>query len=154
MDRGSFRKLTEFSENRISQILPHREPFLFVDRIVDFSGEDRIETEFRLSPDLVFFKGHFPDQPIMPGVLVTEALAQTCGLLMGLKYAQDEEKKDASYFLARSEMKFIQPAYPGDQLHMDATLSRAFGALFRFDVTAAVGARRIAVGTLSLAEQR
>lgn len=146
--------MTAFDENRIFQILPHREPFLFVDRIVDFSGEDRIETEFKLSPDLVFFKGHFPGQPIMPGVLVTEALAQTCGLLIGLKYAHDEEKKDARYFLARSEMKFIQPAYPGERLDMDAALGKAFGTLFRFDVTAAVGDRRIAAGTLSLAEQR
>ncbi|MGD9367026.1 MAG: 3-hydroxyacyl-ACP dehydratase FabZ [Desulfobacteraceae bacterium] len=145
--------MTAFDENRIFQILPHREPFLFVDRIVDFSGGDRIETEFKLSPDLVFFKGHFPGQPIMPGVLVTEALAQTCGLLIGLKYAHDKEKKDARYFLARSEMKFIQPACPGDQLSMDAALSKVFGALFRFDVAAAVGQRCIAVGTLSLAEQ-
>lgn len=146
--------MAELNENRIFQILPHREPFLFVDRIVDFSGKDRIETEFSLSPELVFFKGHFPDQPVMPGVLVTEALAQTCGLLIGLKYAHDEEKKDSKYLLARSEMKFIQPAYPGDQMSMDATLSKAFGTLFRFDVAAAVGERRIAVGTLSLAEQR
>lgn len=146
--------MTTFDENRIFQILPHREPFLFVDRIVDFSGGDRIETEFKLSPDLVFFKGHFPGQPIMPGVLVTEALAQTCGLLIGLKYAHDEEKKAARYFLARSEMKFTRPAYPGERLDMDAALGKAFGTLFRFDVTAAVGERRIAAGTLSLAEQR
>ena len=68
----------------IKEILPHRSPFLFVDRIMELKAGERIVAEKDLSPDESFFKGHFPGNPIMPGVLVTEALAQTSGLLIGL----------------------------------------------------------------------
>ena len=59
---------------KITQILPHRPPFLFVDKIKSFNEEDRIETELHLSPQMIFFSGHFPGQPIMPGVMILEAL--------------------------------------------------------------------------------
>lgn len=145
--------MTEWDSDIITRILPHREPFLFVDRILGFNGVDCIETQLSLAPGLAFFKGHFPGQPILPGVLVTEALAQSCGLLLGLKYQNDSQKAQKRYFLARSEMKFVQPAYPREVLRMEAKLTKVFGPMCRFDVAASVAERTVAGGVLSLARQ-
>jgi 3-hydroxyacyl-[acyl-carrier-protein] dehydratase len=101
---------------------------------------------------MVFFAGHFPAEPIMPGVLVVEALAQTAGLLLGLRPTA-ESGTPRAFFLARTEMKFPNTAVPGDTLSLIATLTRSFGTLFRFDVAACVGERRIAEGNLALAER-
>ncbi|TET85952.1 MAG: UDP-3-O-[3-hydroxymyristoyl] N-acetylglucosamine deacetylase, partial [Desulfobacteraceae bacterium] len=70
----------------IEEILPHRSPFLFVDRVIKLEVGKKIITKKDLSPDNSFFAGHFPGRPIMPGVLVSEALAQTSGLLLGLTW--------------------------------------------------------------------
>ncbi|MCJ7772989.1 MAG: hypothetical protein MUP22_07640, partial [Desulfobacterales bacterium] len=77
----------------IKEMLPHRDPFLFIDRVVEFTSGETITAEKDLPPDMVFFAGHFPETPIMPGVLTTEALAQACGLLLGLTWKENPELK-------------------------------------------------------------
>ena len=74
----------------IQQVLPHRTPFLFVDKILEFNAGISIVTERYVSSREAFFRGHFPDNPVMPGVLITEALAQTSGLLIGLTLREKE----------------------------------------------------------------
>ena len=138
----------------ITQILPHRPPFLFVDRITTFNGSDRIEAELYLSSDLPFFSGHFPGRPVMPGVLVTEALAQTAGLLIGLgRDVEASSRKQQAFFLARAEMKYLLPAIPGETLSLRASLVKAFGAMFLFAVEADNGSGTVAKGSLALAGQ-
>ena len=73
-----------FGKDTVLKILPQRPPFLFVDRVLKLRPDDRIVAELDLTESLPHFAGHFPDRPVMPGVLVTEALAQTSGLLLGL----------------------------------------------------------------------
>jgi 3-hydroxyacyl-[acyl-carrier-protein] dehydratase len=139
----------------IEDILPHRSPFLFVDRVTAVELGKRIVAEKDLCAEACFFAGHFPGRPIMPGVLVSEALAQTSGLLLGLT----QKEKSVShgqipYFLANVNMKFFSPAKPGETLRLESVLKKAYGHLFLFDVSAYVMTTPIAKGTLALARQR
>jgi 3-hydroxyacyl-[acyl-carrier-protein] dehydratase len=145
---------TLFSLSDILSILPHRPPFLFVDRVVKLIPFKTIVTERDLRSEEPFFAGHFPQKAIMPGVLVTDALAQTSGLLLGLSQLSSKEKPSPEpqiFFLASVTMKFIHPAYPGETLRMTADIGRTFGTLHTFDVEAGVGRNLIAKGSLTLA---
>ncbi len=140
----------------IEEILPHRSPFLFVQRVMIFDAGKNIITEKDLAIDDCYFPGHFPGNPVMPGIIVSEALAQTCGLLMGLTWREkgrlvNHEKMNL--FLANINMKFASPAKPGDTLRLQASLKKEYGRLFLFDVAAHVLSGLIAKGTLSLAEK-
>lgn len=141
----------------IKDILPHRSPFLFVDRVIEFIAGERIVAEKYLSDDEKFFAGHFPDRPVMPGVLVSEALAQTSGLLLGLTWKDRGEwlnREGASFIsLASMSIKFSFPAKPGDTLRLESGLKKKFGRLFFFEVAGHVVSRQIAWGTLTLAEE-
>jgi 3-hydroxymyristoyl/3-hydroxydecanoyl-(acyl carrier protein) dehydratase len=135
-------------------ILPHRPPFLFVDRVMKLEPHKLIIAERALRPDEPQFAGHFPGRAIMPGVLVTEALAQTSGLLLGLSeratgVAPPERPK--MFFLAANTTKYKHPAAPGDVLVLRAESDKNFGGLFRFNVEATVGRNLIATGSLTLA---
>jgi 3-hydroxyacyl-[acyl-carrier-protein] dehydratase len=117
---------------------------------------NRIVTENDLLPDAPFFSGHFPERPIMPGVLVAEALAQTSGLLLGITWKERSASIDAprrDLFLANVDVKFTSLSGPGDTLRLEAILKKEFGRLFSFDVAAFVTNRRIAKGSLMLAEE-
>jgi 3-hydroxyacyl-[acyl-carrier-protein] dehydratase len=138
----------------IKAILPHRSPFLFVTRVIKFIGNDTVVAEKDLSPDEDFFAGHFPGNPIMPGVIVSEALAQTSGLLLGLiwqKNAQPFDQKKQSLLLGSVNIKFFTPARPGDTLSLKATLKKIYGDFFLFHVAAHVSNNPVAKGTLTLA---
>jgi len=134
----------------IKKILPHRDPFLFVDQVSRFEAGVSITASKKLAPDAEFFRGHFPGRPIMPGVLVAEALAQASGLLIGLTYGA---RTEFQLYLAQVDLKFIQPALPGESLALAATLKKAYGNLFRFNVAATVDSRMIAKGSLMLARE-
>ena len=139
----------------IKEILPHRSPFLFVDRIVKLEVGEKIIAEKGLSVDEVFFTGHFPGNPIMPGVLISEALAQTSGLLLGLTWKDrgkslDQEK--VNLILATINMKFSSLAKPGDTLRLESSLKKKYGKLFLFEAAAYVSSKQIARGSLALAE--
>ena len=135
-------------------ILPHREPFLFVDRVLKLEPHQSIVAERRLRAEEPHFAGHFPGRPIMPGVLIAEALAQTSGLLIGLSemsFASAPPEKPKTFFLAATSLKFTHPAVPGDTLMLRATSDRQFAALHRFNVEATAGRNLIATGSLTLA---
>lgn len=140
----------------IERLLPHRDPFLFVDKIVAVENTQRIIAEKYLHPDSGFFAGHFPDYPILPGVLISEALAQTGGLLIGIRRLHGEKaEKSASQkgvFLASVNMKYYQPALPGQTLRLEAELKKEFSGMFLFEVAAFVAGTCIAKGSISLAQ--
>ena len=146
-----------FDVEKITAILPHRNPFLFVDRIIKIIKDHKIVAEKDLSYDDYFFAGHFPGNPIMPGVLVSEALAQTSGLLLGLSLenkSQTVDHKMRIFFLANVNIKFINPAKPEETLRLEAKLKKKYGKFFLFEVAADVLNRRIAKGTLTLAMEK
>lgn len=106
--------------NAIMKILPHRYPFLLVDRIVELEHGKRCVGIKNVSINEPFFPGHFPGHPVMPGVLIVEAMAQVAGIMAYL--ASDEEtRKKVSYFMAIDSAKFRKPVMPGDQLQIEIT---------------------------------
>lgn len=135
----------------IREILPHRPPFLFVDRVTVLEPGVRIVAERDLRAEEPHFTGHFPGAPMMPGVLVAEALAQTSGLLCALSLGEgDRDVSEPPLFLAKLDLKFPATARPGETMVMEARLERAYGTLFRFQVEARSGERAVAKGTLML----
>jgi len=143
-----------FELDDLLPVLPHRPPFLFVDRVIQLEPHKPIVAERTLRADEPQFAGHFPGRPIMPGVLIAEALAQTSGLLIGLSEmisASAPPEKPKVFFLAVTNIKFTHPAVPGEALVLRATSERQFAALHRFNVEATVGRNLIASGSLTLA---
>src|SRR5437899_2786175 len=107
--------------NDIQKILPHRYPFLMVDAILEMERLKRIVGVKNVSINEDYFQGHFPGKPIMPGVLVIEAMAQTGGILL-LQEVPDREKK-LLYFVAVDDARFRRPVVPGEQLRLEVTRS-------------------------------
>jgi len=98
------------------QILPHRYPFLLVDRVVDLEKGKKAIGIKNVTMNEYFFQGHFPGKPVMPGVLIVEAMAQVGGVLM---LACQEHRGKLAYFMAANNIKFRKPVLPGDQLVME-----------------------------------
>jgi beta-hydroxyacyl-ACP dehydratase FabZ len=106
----------------IMGILPHRFPFLLVDRIVELEEKKRIVGIKNVTYNESFFQGHFPDKPIMPGVLIIEAMAQVGGVLL-LK-SLPEMKRKVVFFMGIDKAKFRRPVYPGDQIRIEVEVLR------------------------------
>jgi 3-hydroxyacyl-[acyl-carrier-protein] dehydratase len=145
---------TTFGMEDILAILPHRPPFLFVDRVVKLVADREIFAERTIRDDEPFFAGHFPQKHIMPGVLVTDALAQTSGLLWGLskKVAGASLTREPQiFYLASANIKFNNPSFPGETLELHSRCETSFGTLFSYSVEACVGRKTVAKGTMALA---
>lgn len=143
-----------FGLEELQTLLPHRPPFLFIDRVLALDPHQSIHAQRLLRADEPQFVGHFPGRPIMPGVLVAEALAQASGLLLGLTErltATSCPDQPRMYFLATTNIKYKHPAVVGDVLNLHSRSDRSLGNLFRFDVEAIVKHHVIASGSLTLA---
>ena len=121
---------------RIMERLPHRYPFLLVDRIIEVEGTTRVVGLKNVTINEPFFQGHFPGHPIMPGVLIVEAMAQTGGVLLldGIENPQDK----VVYFMSLDGVKFRRPVVPGDQLRMEVEVLQNRGRTVRLKGTALV----------------
>jgi len=104
--------------NAIMKILPHRYPFLMVDRIIELEQGKRCVGIKNVTINEPFFQGHFPQHPVMPGVLIIEALAQVAGI-MAYVASDEATKKKISYFLSIDNARFRKPVFPGDQLRLE-----------------------------------
>ncbi len=107
----------------IIKILPHRYPFLLVDRITELEPAKRVVGLKNVTANEAFFQGHFPDNPIMPGVLIIEAMAQVGGVLARLSIpgAMEEDNVDTVFFMSIDKVKFRKPVVPGDQIVFELT---------------------------------
>ena len=123
--------------DEIKRIIPHRYPFLLVDRIIECDMESRIVGIKNVTTNEPFFQGHFPEYPIMPGVLIIEALAQVACIL-ALKILK-KEGHGSVFFTGIDGAKFRQPVRPGDQLRLELTKVKQRGTLFRFKGSAHIG---------------
>jgi 3-hydroxyacyl-[acyl-carrier-protein] dehydratase len=111
----------------IVKILPHRYPFLLVDRVTELEPGKRVKGIKNVTFNEPFFQGHFPGNPIMPGVLIIEAMAQVGGVLAGFSMPEDMKKERPRdfYFVAMDKVKFRRPVVPGDQLVFELVTLRA-----------------------------
>jgi 3-hydroxyacyl-[acyl-carrier-protein] dehydratase len=123
--------------------IPHRYPFLLIDRAVDYRPSESIVGVKCVTFNEDFFQGHFPGNPVMPGVLVVEALAQTGAVLMSKSLNVDVEGK-AIMFMSIDEARFRQPVRPGDVLRLHVEVLRARGDIFKFKGRALVGEKLVA----------
>ncbi|MFC7339044.1 bifunctional UDP-3-O-[3-hydroxymyristoyl] N-acetylglucosamine deacetylase/3-hydroxyacyl-ACP dehydratase [Haloferula chungangensis] len=112
--------------NDIIKILPHRYPFLMIDRIIDFEGDNKCTGVKNVTVNEPFFPGHFPDHPIMPGVLQLEAMAQVSSIVMLRK---PENTGKIGYFMSADKVKWRRPVLPGDTLYIEAEMTRSRGAI-------------------------
>ncbi len=130
----------------IQKILPHRHPFLLVDGIVEMERLKRIVGIKNIRATEDYFRGHFPGKPIMPGVLIIEAMAQTGGVLL-LQEVPDRGKK-LLYFVAVDDARFRRPVVPGDQLRLEVTVLSFRGNFCKLDGKATVNGELAAEATL------
>ena len=133
--------------NKIMDLLPHRYPFLMVDRILKIVPDDKIVALKNVTINESFFQGHFPGQPIMPGVLIIEAMAQT-GAVLIYSSMPEEKQGTAVYFLGMDKVKFRKQVVPGDQLIFEAKILRKRSNTFKMAGIASVNEKRVAEAEL------
>ena len=131
----------------IMKVLPHRYPFLLIDRILEMERGKRIVGIKNVTFNEPFFQGHFPDYPIMPGVLLIEAMAQTCGVL-AMSYESEKVKDKNFFFSGIDKVKFRKPVVPGDQVKFEVEVTRQRSSVWRFKGKAFVGDTLVAEGEL------
>jgi 3-hydroxyacyl-[acyl-carrier-protein] dehydratase len=131
----------------IMTILPHAYPFLLVDRVLEVETGKRIVGIKNVTYNEPFFPGHFPGRPIMPGVLIVEAMAQTAGLLV-FHSVQEEDRKKPIFFLGIDNVRFRKPVIPGDQLRLEVEMTRHRQSTWGFKGRALVDGKLVAEGDL------
>ncbi len=130
---------TTMDIHQILKKLPHRYPFLLVDRVLDLEVGKRIRALKNVSMNEEFFQGHFPHRPVMPGVLILEALAQAAALLSFETLGLESDADTMYYFAGIDAARFKRPVEPGDQLILDVELDRMKASIFKFKTRAWVG---------------
>jgi 3-hydroxyacyl-[acyl-carrier-protein] dehydratase len=134
---------TQIDIQRIMQLIPHRYPFLMIDKIVDAVPNVRATGIKNVSINEPFFQGHFPSRPVMPGVLIIEAMAQTAAVLVVHTLGHDAEGK-LVYFMSVDNARFRRPVVPGDCLHIHVTKQRHRGNVWKFEGRAEVSGQLMA----------
>lgn len=124
--------------HKILKKLPHRYPFLLVDRVVEFEKDKSIKALKNVTINEPFFVGHFPNRPVMPGVLMLEALAQTAALLSFESAGQEPDENTVVYFVGIDGARFKRPVEPGDQLVLEAWIERSKGGIVKYKARASV----------------
>ncbi len=142
-------QMTGFDINRILELLPHRYPFLLVDRVVECVVDDYVKTYKNVTINEPFFQGHFPDMPIMPGVLIMEALAQSGVLLIAPSL--DDIAGKLFLFSGMDRVRFRRRVVPGDRLDMHCTLTRHKMQLYKMEAKAMVDGEMAAEAEMTAA---
>lgn len=137
----------------IRRYLPHRYPFLLVDRVVEIAAGESIVAYKNLAINEPFFNGHFPDNPIFPGVLLLEAMAQAAGIL-GF-YSQGKTNEDGStyYFAGADNLRFRRPCVPGDRVMLRAAVISQRRGIWKFDVSSDVDGELAGAATILCADR-
>ena len=127
----------EIDVQRIMQMIPHRHPFLMIDKVIDVVANERATGIKNVSIDEHYFQGHFPARPVMPGVLIIEAMAQTAAVLVVHTLGAESEGK-LVYFMSVDNARFRRPVFPGDVLHVRVSKQRHRGNVWKFEGRAEV----------------
>ena len=124
--------------NQIKEYLPHRYPMLLVDRVLDYELGKSIVAIKNVTINEEFFNGHFPHKPVMPGVLMIEALAQTAALLSFLTMGKKPDSSSVVYFVGIDAARFKRPVGPGDQLRMEVEITRTSRGIYKYKARGSV----------------
>ena len=125
--------------HKILDKLPHRYPFLMVDRVLELEKDVRIRALKNVTINEPFFQGHFPGRPVMPGVMMLEALAQAAALLAFETMGSAADENSVYYFVGIDGARFKRPVEPGDQLFLDVFMDRNKAGIYKFKARAMVG---------------
>jgi len=146
--------MSEMDINEVIAHLPQRFPFLLIDRIKEFDGQaKRIVALKNVSVNEPYFTGHFPHRPIMPGVLILEAMAQAAGILSFRSRGVKPDENSVYYYVGIDHARFKKPVVPGDQLEIEVHIERELRNISKFSCVARVGADVVAEATILCAMQ-
>ncbi len=137
--------------NEILRYLPHRYPFLLIDRVLELEPDRRVVAIKNVTINEPYFVGHFPHLPVMPGVLVVEAMAQAAGVLSFATMGRRSDDNSVFYFAGIDEARFKRPVVPGDQLRLEVDILRKSRLLWKFKGSASVDGQVVAEAQLMCA---
>ncbi|MEQ1524780.1 MAG: 3-hydroxyacyl-ACP dehydratase FabZ [Aestuariivirga sp.] len=132
---------------RIMKLLPHRYPFLLIDKMIDMNGEESGTAIKNVTINEPFFQGHFPGKPVMPGVLLVEAMAQAAGALV-LNHLGDEHAGKLVFFMSIDKARFRKPVLPGDVVHFHVKLSNKRAPVWKYWAEAHVDGKKVAAAEI------
>jgi 3-hydroxyacyl-[acyl-carrier-protein] dehydratase len=125
--------------HKVMQMLPHRYPFLLIDRVLDYTKGESLSAIKNVTINEPFFSGHFPNRPVMPGVLVIEAMAQACGILTHVSDETQATEKGIFLFVGIDKARFKRQVEPGDQLRFEVRITRKMRGIWMYEGKAYVG---------------
>jgi len=134
------------TEEDIKRYIPHRKPFLFVDKVLEIVPGTKIRAFKKFNSDEEFFKGHFPGNPIVPGVIIVEALAQAGGILFFASFLENDANGNnkMGYLMGLENVKFRRPVNPGDEVNLQVEISRRRSKVVKFNALASVDGNKVA----------
>jgi len=141
-------RVAEISVTRIMEMIPHRHPFLMIDKVVDVISDESATGIKQVTYNEPYFVGHFPSRPVMPGVLIIEAMAQTAAVLVVHSLGREAEGK-LVYFMSVDNARFRKPVFPGDTLYVHVVKERSRANVWRFNAEAKVNGTLVAEATYS-----
>lgn len=136
----------QFDVEAIQRLLPHRPPFLLVDRVTSWTPGRKLTAIKSVTMNEPHFAGHFPGHPVMPGVLILEALAQACALLAILSLPPEDLKRKVTYLMGIDGARFRKPVVPGDRLELQVEITRQKGPVWKMAGKALVEGQEVAGG--------
>jgi 3-hydroxyacyl-[acyl-carrier-protein] dehydratase len=137
----------------VRRLLPHRYPFLLVDRVIECVRGESIRAIKNVTANEQFFSGHFPNRPVMPGVIIIEALAQAAGILAFITADVVPDDSTRFYFVGIDKARFRKPVEPGDQLILTAKLERQMRGIWKFSTVAYVGEDEVTSAEMMVAPE-
>jgi 3-hydroxyacyl-[acyl-carrier-protein] dehydratase len=140
--------MDEMDINEVLAHLPQRFPILMIDRVKEVEPGKRILALKNVSANEPYFQGHFPNRPIMPGVLILEAMAQAAGILVFRTRGTKPDEKSLYYYVGIDDARFKKPVVPGDQLELEVSFERELRSIAKFKCTARVAGETVAEATI------
>ena len=135
--------------NQIMELIPHRYPFLLIEKLVEIVPHESAVGIKNVSINEPYFQGHFPGRPIMPGVLIIEAMAQTAACVVVHSLGGVSKSPKLVYFMSVDDCRFRKPVVPGDELRLHVTKDRSRGMIWKFNGVALVGGQKVAEATFA-----